>query len=222
MNDMNVKAPIPLPPAVVPVAYEDGLLKVADLSAPIAVKVEVWPAAETGYTVRLHLNGKPVTDERVITDDDKPGDILTLHVAENLLQDDGAYNLLYRIYSPFSDLEDFSPPVTLKVDRTPPGGPLLGPVFFAEGEFNGNTLAFVPGYAGIEAGDLIRTLCNGVAGPTHTVQADELTLRPIEIVFEKAFLQSLAAQYVDIDYTVTDRAGNESIRSLPQTLTLVS
>ncbi|WP_296182872.1 hypothetical protein [Pseudomonas sp. UBA1879] len=222
MNDMNVKAPIPLPPAVVPVAFEDGLLKVADLDAPIAVEVEVWPAAETGYTVRLHLDNEPVTNERVITDDDKPGNMLTLHLAESLLLHDGTYNLQYRIYSPFADLEDFSPEVALKVDRTPPGGALLGPVLFAERELNSNTLAFIPGYAGIETGDLIRTLCNGVAGPTHTVQADELTLRPIEIVFEKAFLQSLGADYVNIDYTVTDRAGNESIRSLPKTLALVS
>lgn len=222
MNDMNVKAPIPLPPAVVPVAYEDGLVKVADLNAPIAVKVEVWPAAETGYTVRLHLNGEPVTNERVITDDDKPGDILTLELPEKYLMTDGTYSLTYRAYSPYSESENFSPAIPLRVDRTPPGGPLLGPVFFAGGEFDGNTLAFVPGYAGIEAGDLIRTLCNGVVGPTHTVKADELTLRPIEIVFEKAFLQGLAAQYVVINYTVTDRAGNESIRSLPKTLTLAS
>lgn len=222
MNDMNVKAPIPFSPAVIPAAYEDGLLKSADLSTPILVEVEVWAAAEKGYTVRLDLDGFPVTEERVITDADKPGNILTFELGPKYLQEERTYQLQYRTFSPNTQVSDFSPCTPLKVDRTPPGGALLSSVFFAEGQFNGNTLAFVPGYAGIEAGDLIRTLCNGVVGPTHTVQADELTLRPIEIVFEKDFLQSLAAQHVNIDYTVTDRAGNESIRSLPKTLTLVS
>jgi hypothetical protein len=70
------------------------------------------------------------------------------------------------------------------------------------------------------AGDSVRTLCNGIAGPTHTVQPDELTVRPIEIVFDEDLLLSLAAQQVVIDYTVTDRAGNESFRSVPVTIAL--
>jgi hypothetical protein len=32
----------------------------------------------------------------------------------------------------------------------------------------------VPGYAGIEAGDVIRTRCNDAAGPIHVVQEEEV------------------------------------------------
>ena len=222
MNDMNVRTPIPLPPAVVPAAYEDGLLKTADLNAPVAVQVEVWPAAETGYTVRLELDGVPVTQERVITHADKPGDILTLLLSEEHLLDDGPYALRYRTYSPRSEFENFSPATLLKVDRTPPGAPVLAPLFFAEGSVDGHATAILPGYTGMDTGDVVQTQCNGVLGPTHIVQPDELTVRPIEIVFQQDFLLSLGADTVAIDYVVVDRAGNESIRSLPVTISLTS
>ncbi|NBB13382.1 hypothetical protein [Pseudomonas sp. SLFW] len=220
MNDMNVKKPIPLPAAFVPAAYEDGLLKTADLNAPVAVQVEVWPAAETGYTVRLNLDGLPATEERVITATDKPGDILTLYLSENHLLKDKRYSLQYRIYSPIGESEDFSPAIPLIVDRTPPGAAVLAPLFFAEGSINGDANAILPGYAGMAIGDVVRTLCNGISGPTHTVQADELTVRPIEIVFEADYLLGLAAQEVTIEYVVVDRAGNPSFNSLPVTISL--
>ncbi|MFJ5300452.1 hypothetical protein ACIQAL_28500 [Pseudomonas sp. NPDC088368] len=220
MNDMNVREPIPLPPAVVPAAYEDGLLRTADLNAPIAVEVEVWPAAETGYTVRLDLDRVPVTDERVITATDKPGDILTLDLSERQLVNEGVYTLEYRIYSPITGAEVFSPSIPLIVDRTPPGAAVLAPLFFAEGSINGDANAILPGYAGMAIGDVVRTQCNGIPGPTHTVQADELTVRPIEIVFEADYLLGLAALEVTIEYVVVDRAGNPSFSSLPVTISL--
>jgi hypothetical protein len=67
---------------------------------------------------------------------------------------------------------------------------------------------------------VIQTLCNGTPGPAHTVQADELTLRPIEIDFERKVMQSLAAENVSFEYLVTDRAGNPSIMSLPVLLSI--
>lgn len=222
MNDMNVREPIPLPPAVVPAAYEDGLLKTADLNSPIAVQVEVWPAAETGYTVRLDLDGVPVTEERVITANDKPGDILTLDLSAEYLVDEGVYALEYRIYSPITQAEAFSPSIPLIVDRTPPGAPVLAPLFFAEGSVDGHATAILPGYTGMDTGDVVQTQCNGVLGPTHIVQPDELTVRPIEIVFQQDFLLSLGADTVAIYYVVVDRAGNESIRSLPVKISLTS
>lgn len=221
MNDMNVKKPIPLPPAFVPAAYEDGLLKTADLNAPVAVQVEVWPAAETGYTVRLNLDGLPATEERVITETDKPGDILTLYLSENHLLKDKRYSLQYRTYSPRSESENVSPAIPLIVDRTPSGAAVLAPLFFAEGSINGDASAILPGYAGMATGDVVHTLCNGVAGPTHTVQPDELTVRPIEILFDQDFLLGLNAPNVVIDYEVVDRAGNASFRSLPVTISLM-
>ena len=218
MKDIITRNPIPHPPAVVPQACSDGLLKTADLNDPVAVEVEVWRAAENGYTVRLNLDGIPITEERVITTADKPGNILTLFIAPNFLRDQRTYQLQYRTYSPQSGVEDFSPSVALKVDRTPAGAALLAPMIFPNTDPDAHAIALVPGYAGMETGDTLHTLCNGVPGPTHTVQPDELTVRPIEIRFEQDFLLSLGAQSVVIDYSVTDRAGNNSIRSLPTTL----
>lgn len=144
MNDMNLKRPIPLPPAVVPSAYADGLLKTADLNAPIPVEVEVWPAAETGYTVRLDLDGSPVTAERVIKESDKPGDILILNLEESLVQNEGTYDLQYRIYSPNADSANMSPSTFLKVDLTPPGATLLAPLIFPRVSFGDRLTGILP------------------------------------------------------------------------------
>lgn len=221
MNDMNVREPIPLPPAVVPAAYEDGLLKTADLNAPIAVQVKVWVGAMTGYTVRLDLDGVPVTEERAITDADKVGDTLTLDLPETHLADEGLHTLEYRICNPLTEDEVFSPSIPLIVDRTPPGAALLAAMMFPRASFGARATARVPAYFGMAVGDMIQTLCNGVPGPVHTVVAEELTLAPIQIAFEEHFLLSLAAPEVVVDYSVTDRAGNESIRAVPVTLSLV-
>ncbi|WP_110947151.1 hypothetical protein [Pseudomonas bohemica] len=220
MNDMNVREPIPLPPAVVPSAYADGLLKTADLNAPIPVEVEVWPAAETGYTVRLDLDGVPVTAERVIKESDKPGDILILNLSESHLRNEGTYILQYRIYSPNTEAWVMSPSVPLKVDLTSPGATLLAPLIFPSATFDDRLTGLLPGYYGMQPGDTIQTFCNGFPGPTYTVQPEDLTIRPIEIVFEREALQSFATQTAVIDYSVTDRAGNQSIKSVPVTLTV--
>lgn len=220
MNDMNVREPIPLPPAVVPSAYADGLLKTADLNAPIPVEVEVWPAAETGYTVRLDLDGVPVTAERVISDSDKPGDILILNLTPALFTDERTYQLQYRTYSPNTGVQDCSPSIPLKVDRTVPGAVRLAPIIFPGATFGDRLIGLLAGYAGMQPGDTIQTFCNGFPGPTYTVQPEDLTIRPIEIVFEREALQSFATQTAVIDYSVTDRAGNQSIKSVPVTLTV--
>jgi hypothetical protein len=212
-----------LAPPIIPAAESDGLLSKNDLQHNVMVTLLVWPYSHEQDTYQLILNNRPVGPVKSLPSPvPDVGSNLTLMIDKDDLGQDGFYDVSYRVTNIAGGQFADSPVFTIRCDRTPPGGALMSSLFFAEGELNGNTLAFIPGYAGIETGDLIRTLCNGVAGPTHTVQADELTLRPIEIVFEKAFLQSLAADYVDIDYTVTDRAGNESIRSLPQTLALVS
>lgn len=221
MNDMNVREPIPLPPAVVPAAYEDGLLKTADLNAPIAVEVELGPDANPGYTVQLLLNDFPLTDKRVIADTDKPGDILTLYLPETYLEDERRHTLGYLISSPITGSTVSSPPIPLIIDRTPPGAALLAPMMFPSASFGTRATAMVPAYFGMAVGDTIQTLCNGVPGPVHTVVAEELTLAPIQIAFEEHFLLSLAAPEVVVDYSVTDRAGNESIRAVPVTLSLV-
>lgn len=220
MNDATITQYIPLPAAIVPAADEDGLLKTANLNQPIEVEVKVWSDAMTGHTVHLELNERPASAGRVITDGDKPGDVIRLYLAESYLGKEGTYSLQYRTYKPLTGVQDHSLAIPLKVDRTPPGAALLAPLIVPNATFGNHLTALLPGYAGMEPGDTIQTLCNGQPGPTHIVQPDELTLRPIEIVFEREVMQSLAADNVAISYTVTDRAGNLSIESLPVTLSL--
>lgn len=219
MSDVNLREPIPFVPPVVKLAnLEDGLLKTADLNSPIPVEVMVWEAAEPGYYFQLVLNGEILGDIRTITAADKAGDVMTVYLSEILLEREGIYSLGYMTTSPNTEVSDLSPTIPLKVDRTPPGAALLAPIIFPSASSDDSPTGLVPGYAGMEPGDTIQTLCNGTHGPTHVVQPDELTIRPIAIVFERKLLQSLAAENVSIEYMVTDRAGNPSIMSQPVAL----
>lgn len=221
MNDANMREPIPLVPAIVAIADPvDGLIKTADLEAPILVAVRVWEAAEPGYYFQLMFEGEVTGEIRIITADDQVGDMAPVYLDKDLLIQNGIYALGYRITSPNTGVSVDAPTTPLKVDRTPPGATLLAPMIFPNASFGDQLIGLVPGYAGMEPGDVIQTLCNGIHGPAHTVQADELTLRPVEIAFERAFLQDLATDSVVIEYVVTDRAGNPSVSSLPVLMTV--
>jgi hypothetical protein len=221
MTHTDMKAPIPLDPPIVALADpEDGLLKTVDLNSPIPVQVMVWPAAEPGYYFQLMLNGDPVGERKVIGESDNAYDLLTVFLSEHLLVENGAYQLRYQTTSPNTDVSDLSPATVLKVDRSRPGAALLAPMIFPEASFGDVLTGLVPGYAGMEQGDVIHTLCNGAAGPTHTVQPEELTLRPIEIDFKREVIRGLAMENLSIEYQVTDRAGNPSIMSLPVLLSI--
>lgn len=220
MNEAILKYPIPLPPPVVPNAYpEDGLLNITALENPIPVEVQVWEAAEPGYYFQLVLDGVTLGNIRAITEDDRAGDMITVYLSETLLNDEGFYTLGYMTTSPNTQVSDYSASVTLRVDRTKPGATLLAPIIFPTATFGDQLIGLLPGYAGMEPGDVIQTLLNGVEGPAYQVQAEELTLRPVEIAFSREHLQTHAAETVSIEYFVIDRAGNVSITSLP---TLVS
>jgi hypothetical protein len=217
----SLKTPIPLPLPFVPSADpQDGLLKTADLGSPIVVKVEVWQAAEPQYFAQLVLNDQLVGSVRTITEEDKPGSILIFELAETLLTSEGSYNLAYRASSPFSELHVISDSVVLKVDRTAPGAALIGPVIFPNVTLGEHLIGQLPSYRGMKTGDFIQTVCNGMKGPVHTVVDDELLHTPINIVFQRDFLQSLGSSNILIEYFITDRAGNVSIMSMPVSLTI--
>lgn len=221
MKNVNLQEVIPLTPPVVNIAApEDGLLKTADLSAPIPVRVRVWESAEPGNYFQLMLNGHLKGDIRTITSDDKVGDVILVDIDNTLFSNNGTYTLGYRITSPNTELSAESPSIVLKVDLTPPGATLLAPMIFPNASFGDQLIGMLPGYAGMEPGDLIQTLCNGVLGPTHQVEPGELTLRPIEIAFEREYLKTLDADIALIEYKVTDRAGNQSVGSLSVAMTL--
>lgn len=220
MTEDTVRYPIPLPAPVVPSAYpEDGLLKISALENPVPVEVRVWEAAEPGYYFQLMLNGVPQGEIRVISENDQAGDTITIFLSETAFEHEGTYELGYKTTSPNTEVSDDSATVTLRVDRTQPGASLLAPLIFPTATFSDQLTGLLPGYAGMQQGDVVQTLLNGSLGPTHTVTADELTLSPIEIVFTREHLQGHVPGMVSIEYTVTDRAGNTSITSLP---TLVS
>jgi hypothetical protein len=220
MTDANLKYPIPFPPPVVPDAHsEDGLLAISSLENPIPVEVQVWQAAEPGYYFELMLDGLALGNVRVITENDRAGDMITVYLNEALLDHEGGYALGYKTTSPNTGVSDYSPSVMLKVDRTQPGATLLAPMIFPTATFGDHLTGLIPGYAGMEKGDVIQILLNGIEGPTHLVQAEELTLRPVEITFIREDLHAHAGENVSVEYFVTDRAGNASITSLP---TLVS
>lgn len=201
MTHTDMKALIPLDPPIVALADpEDGLVKTVDLYSPIPVQVMVWPAAEPGYYFQLMLNGDPVGERKIIGESDNAYDLLTIDLNEKLLLDDGDYYLGYIASSPNADSHVPSPEITLRVDRSRPGAALLAPMIFPEASFGDVLTGLVPGYAGMEQGDVIQTLCNGAAGPTHTVQPEELTLRPIEIDFKREVIRGLAMENLSIEY----------------------
>lgn len=93
-------------------------------------------------------------------------------------------------------------------------------MFFCNINFGATLKGTIPGYAGMESGDVIQTLCNDVEGPAYVVTTEDLTERPVRIVFEREFLQGLNSELIRISYQVTDRAGNRSIFAQPVELTL--
>jgi len=221
MNDADLKYPIPLTPPLVPIADpEDGLLKTVTLNSPVPVQVMVWPAAEAGYYFQLMLNGVTVGDKRIITKEDIAYEMITVYLDEQLLSEEGEYQLGYVTVSPTTESQTLSPELSLRVDRSKPGAALLGPMIFSNGAIGEQLIGLLPSYAGMAKGDVIQTLCNQANGPSHVVQADELTIRPIEITFKRELLESAGIETATIEYFVTDRAGNQSIISTPAALKL--
>ncbi|WP_268797107.1 hypothetical protein [Pseudomonas huanghezhanensis] len=217
----TAKTSYPLPLVFVPSSDpEDGLLQTVDLSQPILVNVEVWKAAEPHYYAQLVLDDQLIGDARTITESDAPGDTMTFELPEKLLESNGIYKLAFRASSPFSEQHVVSESIELKVDRTPPGAAMLAPIIFPNVTLGEDLIGKIAGYSDMQIGDSIRTLCNGVMGPGHTVTMEETLEKPISIVFSRAYLEGLASESVLIEYFVTDRAGNVSVMSMPVVLTM--
>jgi hypothetical protein len=214
MNSAGLVAPS------VPVADSDGLIKLADISQNLSVVVEAWAYSDEGDVFQLMVNGITVGQAQPIPLPlPLPGTLLSLTLPIEELEKGGHYRIAYRVTNIPGGITVESPSTTIRIDRTKPGATLLAPLIFPTATLGDQLVGLLPGYAGMEPGDIIQTLLNGIAGPAHQVQADELSLRPIEIPFSREHLQAHAAETVSIEYVVTDRAGNVSITSLP---TLVS
>lgn len=214
---MNEQFPFSAP-LVTKASPIDGLLQTGDLTQPIPVEIIIWNGARPGYIVQLRLDGDPIGVPMVVGEQ-QPGEMVQLELSHNKLCESRSYSLSFQATNNINGVTRESPSITLKVHRTKPGATLLAPLIFPTATFGDQLIGLLPGYAGMEPGDVIQTLLNGVEGPSHLVEADELTLRPVEIAFSREDLLTHAAETVSIEYVVTDRAGNASITSLP---TLVS
>jgi len=198
----------------------DGLLHIDDLTSPVDVLVVVWDHMLPGYHVQLMLNGDLIGPVRALSETELPGQVISMETDPDYLLNEGKYLLGFRATNPVNGVGVDSETVSLIIDRTAPGASLLAPALLPDISVGSPAKAKIPGYAGMEPGDLIQTLCNTTEGPTYRVQSDNLTTTPIEIPFTKDFLESLQSDKVTLTYYVTDRAGNRSILAQPVELTI--
>lgn len=207
---------------VILVAQADGLISTSDLEQDIAVHFPVWLGAKSGDSNQLLINST-LEGMPVVIPDPFPGEgaQLTLTIPVNTcLKEDGLYAIQYRATTFPGDTPADSPITMIRVDRTAPGASLLAPVIFSDINFGPTLTGKVPGYAGMAVGDTLQTLCNEALGPICVVQPDHLTVLPIEVVFDRDFLESLGSETISVSYQVTDRAGNSSILAPGVELTL--
>ncbi|MCD5974328.1 hypothetical protein [Pseudomonas quasicaspiana] len=203
----------PLPAPTIPVAQADGLIKTSDLTNDVSVFFPIWPDEILYSSARLVINDLPVGDFVQITDPRPDQDTqfeLLLHTSDQL-QIDGSYTISYQATSHENGVTEQSQGIVIRVDRTAPGGAMLASVAFAGISFGDVLNGRIAGYAGMEPGDVIQTVCNGIQGPTYHIQPKNLTTSPVEISFTQEFLEGLFSDRVNITYHVTDRAGNRSI-----------
>ena len=217
MNTQNKLLSAPF----IPVAEHDGLIKTSDLSDAIEVRVPVWAYSEPGDTYQLLINGLPTGPVRPILSGVQDADaFLLLSInAPTMLMANGWYSIAYRATATLGAVEADSSCTNIYVNRAAPGAALLAPLVFPVLESEATVIAYVPGYAGIAAGDVIKTYCNGTPGPIHDVVSSEVS-GVIRIAFPRPFLQKLPTSFAVIDYLITDRAGNTSAKSQPISVTL--
>jgi hypothetical protein len=207
-----------LPAPTIPVAEHDGLIKNEHLSGTIEIIVPVWEGARPGDDCSVQINDRHVLSSPPLPDPLTEDD-LKFHVPAFLFEDEGVYRLTYAARNQANGVVEFSKNAVIRVDRTPPGAVLLAPVIFSQINLGDVLKGLICGYAGMDAGDVVQTFCNGVSGLAYQVVHANLIERPIQITFDRPFLDSLDSTLIRVSYHVTDRAGNQSIESQPVELT---
>jgi hypothetical protein len=229
-DDGTLKAVVQLALPTVPVALEGGLIPIEHHQAPIKVNFTVWPGAEPGYIYQLLFDDNRVPPEKPILDSHKPGDILEVQIPAELLTE-GKHAVAYRIYSPNTEVENFSDSIPIQIDKTAPGAPHLGPILLPpevqdgltsdELEAMNNVLpGRIAGYTGMAAGDVVRTYWGAVEGPLAVVDSNDMGLQRVMVDFPRALLEQIGDGQQAVHYTVTDLAGNVSMDSEVATIEL--
>ncbi|NWC00111.1 addiction module component [Pseudomonas gingeri] len=205
----------------IPVAFEDGLLPLSALNAPVLVTFKVWDNPSTSETYQLLWNDVPIGQSEFIKPGDRPGDTLELYIPLDRLVE-GHYQLAYRVTDSFSEAFTDSFPSALEIDTTAPGYPTtLAPLDFPAQVGDGLTSeeltelgdvlpGTIHGYSGFDIGDRIRTFWGDTEGPGGKVEEDDIEPRELTVGFPRAFLESLGDFNGPVFYRVTDRAGNIS------------
>jgi len=195
----------------VPAAESDGLIRLIDLTSDLAVTLPMWPYAMPDDKYQLTVDEIPV-GTRITLPHPLPdeGTVLTAEIPLQSLQRDKSYKVGYLVIATPGGGDRPSGQTSIRIDRTPPGGPLLAPLLLPSVSL-ANVTGKVPGYIGMEVGDTIQTLCNTTEGPAYVIVAENLTTLPVEITFTREFLESLQSDKVKITYQISDRAGNQSV-----------
>ncbi|WP_024674232.1 hypothetical protein [Pseudomonas syringae] len=205
----------------VPVASPvDGLMPIDSLDNPVMVEIVLWSAMQPGYAIQLKLDGHLVGERKILTSEDRPGNVIYMQLGEENLMEERSYTLCFMATNDINQASVDTPLIPLIVDRTAPGAALLAPMLFHHINLGETLTGIIPGYADMQPGDRIQTLCNEQEGPVHEVTPDNLTERPVQIIFDKAFLLDLDSESITMSYQVIDRAGNRSIMARPVTLSM--
>lgn len=201
----------------------DGLLPIDALTSPVVVTFPVWEAVTLNTSYQLLWDRNPVGIVKLIQEDDKPGDILILELPVDELIS-GKHKLAYRLINLENDVQSDSQVTPIEIDRTAPGNPLLAPIIFppaiqdgftsVELDAMGNVLpGLIASYHDMKEGDVIRSYWGTVEGPVAVVDKDDMGLKRVMVDFTRAFLEAIGDIDTRVYYTVTDLAGNLSMKS---------
>ncbi|EGH97008.1 MULTISPECIES: hypothetical protein [Pseudomonas] len=205
----------------VPVAESDGLIRVRDLESGISVHFTARGLIKEKDSFELMVNGAGSGVTQIISDPDAPEEVkFVMNLQPEHFAKDGTYAIGYQWLTFPGDIRTDSATTEIRIDRTAPGAALLAPVIFHQINLGNTLTGLVPGYADMQPGDRIQTFCNDRQGPAYVVTSDNLTDRPVPIIFDKEFLLNLHSDSVTISYRVIDRAGNISLPARSVTLSM--
>ncbi len=184
-----------------------------------------------GDSVQLVVDGVPL-DPPVTFTGKQPGDPFEIDLPASV-RTEGTHTIIYQVKYSGGGTES-GPPQSFIVDLTAPGEPLLAELIVDElikkngltsdklKEENGDQYleCTIAGYGGMAPGDIIEGAISSTLRPRRKPRKsmrrrpnDGLTLR-----FLRPDIEALGDGTLVFTYTVTDRAGNVSIVSLPLTL----
>jgi hypothetical protein len=217
---MNAQAELAKPN--IPMAADDGLITVKDLEAGISVHIPVSADTNHNDSYELLIDGAPTGITYTLPAQLASGQKIALIIQSEYFPQDGYYAIGYRWTTHPGGFRADSNPAMVRIDRTAPGSALMAPIMFSQINFGDELHGRLPGYAGMERGDLIQTLVNGKEGPVYAVKHSDHTAPPLQISLPRSLLDGILSEVMRISYYVTDRAGNRSVESQAASLSYQS